>query len=153
MRISALAISVNLVTFLIFKMLSMTPGYWGEYHTTGLETVNESLNNTIGVSTWLVVCSAVSMMIASVVNAVINISISKVTAAIGFKEFALRSFTSTAIAQFVDNLLFTLMVSVPLFGWSLRQVLLCSLTGALFELVLEILFSVFGYRLARSCQK
>ena len=43
----------------------------------------------------------------------------------GFGSYALRSYLSTAIAQFVDNLTFALLVSHIFFGWSLLQCVTC----------------------------
>lgn len=147
-RISILAIAVNLLTFGIFKLVSLTPGMWGEYYSTGLPEVNEALNDTVGGSSWIVLGSALAMAASSIVNALANISVARLLRIGGFGEFAARSFISTAVAQFVDNLVFALVVSIPLFGWTLRQAILCAVTAAAFELLMEILFSGAGYRLA-----
>lgn len=148
-RISVLAIAINLLVFVIFKLVSMTPGMWGSYYATGMEEVNAALNSTIGGSSWIVLGSALAMLFSSITNSLVNMSIAALLHNDGFREFAMRSFVSTALAQFVDNLTFALVVSVPLFGWTFRQALFCSLTAAAFELLMEILFSRFGYRLAR----
>lgn len=148
-KISTLAIVVNLLAFLIFKLISFTPGMWGEYYATGLSEVNEALNRTIGGSSWIVLGSAFAMFVSSIVNSVVNISVAKCLRKDNYTSFAIRSFTSTAISQFVDNLVFALVVSVPLFGWTMKQTLFCSLIAACFELFCEICFSGVGYRLAR----
>ena len=71
----------------------------------------------------------------------------------GFGSYALRSYLSTAIAQFVDNLTFALLVSHIFFGWSLLQCVTCSLTGMLVELLCEVGFSFFGYRICRGWEQ
>lgn len=71
----------------------------------------------------------------------------------GFGSYALRSYLSTAIAQFVDNLTFALLVSHIFFGWSLLQCVTCSLTGMVVELLCEVGFSFFGYRICRGWEK
>lgn len=152
-RLSVLAIAVNLLVFLIFKLVSMTPGMWGSYYDTGMLEVNTALNKTIGGSSWIVLGSALAMLLSSITNSVVNMSIAALLRHDGYREFAMRSFVSTALAQFVDNLTFALVVSVPLFGWSFRQALFCSITAAAFELLMEILFSRFGYRLTRSWKR
>ena len=53
-KISILALAVNLFATLIFKLMSMTPGMWGEYYSTGMIEVNDGLNATFGGS-WYVV--------------------------------------------------------------------------------------------------
>ena len=67
----------------------------------------------------------------------------------GFGGFALRSYVSTFLAQFADNLIFALLVSKLFFGWTLLQCFTCALTGAAAELLFEIFFSPLGYRMSR----
>ena len=67
----------------------------------------------------------------------------------GFGGFALRSYVSTFLAQFADNLIFALLVSKLFFGWTLLQCFTCALTGAVAELLFEVLFSPLGYRMSR----
>ena len=67
----------------------------------------------------------------------------------GFGGFALRSYVSTFLAQFADNLIFALLVSKLFFGWTLLQCFTCALTGAVAELLFEIFFSPLGYRMSR----
>lgn len=148
LRISILAIVINLLTFGLFKLISLTPGMWGEYYATGLTEVNDALNGTIGGSTWIVLGSALAMAVSSAANSVTNMAIAGIMKSGGFLEFAARSSISTAISQFVDNCVFAFVVSVPLFGWTVRQAFLCSFTAAIFELVMEMVFSRAGYRLA-----
>jgi len=50
-------------------------------------------------------------------------------------------------------MVFALVVSVPLFGWSMKQVLFCSLTAMVFELSMEAVFSGFGYRMAKKWEE
>ena len=66
-----------------------------------------------------------------------------------FVSFAIRSYISTGIAQFLDNLVFAVMVSYVFFGWTPLQVITCSLTGALAELLFEIVLSPIGYRVTK----
>ena len=67
----------------------------------------------------------------------------------GFRSYAINSFSSTLIGQFVDNLVFTLAVSHRFFGWSMKQVVICAACCALFEMLCGVIFSPIGYRLAR----
>ena len=97
------------------------------------------------------IVTAFAMFVSSVVNSVVNVSVARLLRhrRDGYGTFAVRSFTSTAIAQFVDNLVFALIVSIPLFGWNMTQALTCSITAALFELLLEVCFSGVGYRMTK----
>lgn len=148
-KIAIIAILINLAVCGIFKLMSLTPGMWGEYYSTGSVLVNDSLNATIGGSWHIVLGSALAMSIASVINSLIHVSVARLIPGDGYKAFAACSFISTGIAQFADNFVFSLVVSIPLFGWSLKQAVFCSLTGALLELLMEIAFSGFGYRISR----
>lgn len=148
-RISVLAIAINLILFGIFKLVALTPGMWGAYYDTSNPAVNEALNRTIGGSSWIVIGSAAAMAVSSITNSIVNSTIGRVLRKDNFAAFAARSFASTAIAQFVDNFLFALIVSIPLFGWSVVQALTCSCAAAAFELLLEIVFSGAGYRLSK----
>ena len=78
----------------------------------------------------------------------------------GKLAFATRTYVSTFIGQFVDNLIFSLIVFTlfaPIFWdgfhWTLLQCVTCALTGAVAELLMEILFSPLGYRIASRWRK
>lgn len=152
-RLSLTAIALNLLIFLIFKLVSFTPGMWGEYYSTGSLEVNDALNRTIGGSSWIVLGSMLAMAVSAVVNSVVNVSVGRLFRKDNYGSFAARSFISTVVSQFVDNLVFALVVSVTLFGWTMRQSLVCSLTAAVFELIMEVLFSGFGYKLSKHLQR
>lgn len=148
-KISILALVINLFATLIFKVMSLTPGMWGEYYSTGMTEVNDGLNATFGGSWYVVLGSSTAMLVAAICNSFINQTIAKHLKYGGYRAFAMRSFISTGIAQFVDNLTFALIVSYHFFGWSAAQVLICSLTGAVAELLCEVIFSPVGYRVSR----
>lgn len=152
-KISVMALLINLGVCLLFKLMSMTPGMWGEFYTFGSEDVNQALNNTIGGSWYIVFGSSLAMLVSAICNSVINHSIGKRLKKDDYKAFAIRSFTSTGIAQFIDNLVFATVVSHVFFGWTWVQVLTCSLTGAAMELLGEIVLSPVGYRASRSWKK
>ena len=145
-KISLLALGINLLATLVFKLISLTPGKWGEYYSTGLTEVNDGLNATFGGSWYVVFGSSVAMLVAALCNSFLNHAIAKGLKNVGYRDFALRSFVSTGIAQFVDNLTFALIVSYHFFGWTAAQVLVCSITGAVAELLCEVVFSPIGYR-------
>ena len=148
-KISILALGINLCACLIFKLLSLTPGMWGEYYSTGMMEVNDALNATFGGSWYVVLGSSTAMLISAITNSIINHTIAKHLTYGGYKAFAVRSFVSTGIAQFVDNVVFALIVSYHFFGWTAKQVFFCSLTGAMMELLCEVVFSPIGYQVSR----
>lgn len=148
-KISILALVVNLAVCLIFKLMSLTPGMWGEYYTYGSLDVNSALNSTFGGSWYVVLGSSTAMLVSAIVNSLLNMAIAKHIKKDNFGGFALRSYVSTGIAQLVDNLVFATMVSYVFFGWSLVQVITCSITGAVCELLFEVFLSPLGYRAVR----
>ena len=93
------------------------------------------------------------MVCAAICNSLINHSVAKRLRTGGYRAFAARSFISTGMAQFVDNFVFATIVSLHFFGWSWTQVIFCSITGAVMELLCEVVFSPMGYRISESWEK
>ena len=159
MKLSVAALAVNLCVCGLFYLLSLTPGHWGEYYSyldsdpAAAQAANNALNRTVGGSWYVVLGSALAMFVSSLVNSLSNHLIAKRLKHNNFGSFALRSFSSTALAQFVANLLFATVGSHVSFGWTWTQVLVCSLTGALMELLCEVVFSPLGYRMARQWEE
>lgn len=152
-KISIMALLINLGVCLLFKLMSLTPGMWGEFYSYGSTDVNQALNNTIGGSWYVVLGSSIAMLTSSICNSILNHTIGKRLKTDDYRAFAIRSFTSTGIAQFIDNLVFATIVSHVFFGWTWIQVLTCSLTGAALELVGEIVLSPVGYRASLNWKK
>lgn len=152
-KISILALGVNLAVSILFWLVSLAPGMWGEYYSTGLLTVNTALNTTLGGSWYVVFGSSLAMLCSSFVNSHINQFIGHLTDNGTFATFALRSYVSTIIGQFVDNLVFAVVVSHTFFGWSWIQVLTCSITGAIAETLCEILLSPVGFKVASGWER
>jgi len=148
LKVSLFSIFVNLIICLFFYLISLAPGHWGQYYSENeMQIVDDVLNRTIGGTWYVVLGSAFSMMVSSAVNSLVNYLVSRCVKSRGFRNFAIRSYVSTAFAQFVDNLIFAIIVSHVFFGWSWVQVVVCACTAALFELLCEIVFSPLGYKM------
>jgi uncharacterized PurR-regulated membrane protein YhhQ (DUF165 family) len=150
---SIFALVLNLFMAGIFFLASRIPGVWGESFAADgsmLENVNPALDGTFA-GTWFVILgSSVAFIVSAVVNNFLNYGIGLLTKMRGgFGRFALRSYVSTFLAQFVDNLVFAMLVSRIFFGWTTLQCFTCAATGAVAELLFEIVFSPFGYRIAK----
>lgn len=156
-KISLVAIVVNILSAVIFKLLVMTPGHWAAYYSSPDAAVGEYINAGIDAtfgSTWYVVMgSAVAMLVSSIVNSLLNQAIGRIADRGGYKGFASRSLFSTCAAQWVDNFVFSVMVSHVFFGWNWMQVIICSTTSMIIELVLEAIFSPVGYRISDLWEK
>lgn len=150
--LSFTALLMNLMMALIFFIASRIPGVWGESYVEGSEAViNTALDNTFGGTWYVILGSSVAFAASSVLNIFLNAGIGKaLKEKKGFGVFALRSYVSTFLAQFADNLIFALLVSQLFFGWTLLQCVTCAITGAIMELLFEVLFSPLGYRMSRN---
>lgn len=154
-RLSIVAMMCNLLVCCVFWFATtVSTGNWGAFYDTGNPIVNTALDTTIGGTWYIVLGSAFAFLVSSIVNAVLNEGIGKAIRDNGsFKHYAVRSYISTFIGQFVDNLTFALVVSKIFFGWTWTQVLFCSLTGALFELLWEVILGPLSYKTVRSWKK
>ena len=152
-RLSITALLFNLLVCLIFKIASMTPGMWAAYYDSGSMAVNDALNTTFGGTWYVLLGSSIAMLVSFLFNGWLNEFIGKRLQNNSFKDFALRSYISTALAQFVDNFIFAMLVSYVFFGWTMVQVIICSLTGAFFELLCEVILSPVGYRIVTRWEK
>lgn len=149
-KLSCVAVAINLFVCMMLKIVSLIPGNWAEFYSYGNDIVNISLNNTIG-STWYVLLgSTVAFIVSSIANALINHTVGAMFKHNTFKAYAIRSYVSTLLAQFIDNFIFSLIVSHTFFGWTLLQCITCSVTGCVVELICEIIFSPIGYKVCKS---
>ena len=148
---SVLALLLNLLMAGIFFAASRIPGVWGESFVEGSEDiVNAALDNTFGGTWYVLLGSSTAFLTSAVVNNFLNAGIGRLLkSSEGFGRFALRSYVSTFIGQFTDNLVFALLVSRVFFGWTMLQCLMCAVTGAVCELVFEVVFSPIGYRISQ----
>lgn len=147
--ISAVATCINLAVCVVLFIAAKVPGNWGAYYSYEDLNVNEILNSTIGGTWYVLLGSSVAFMVSSVVNALVNVVIGWFFKCDSLGAYAARSWGSTVLAQFVDNMVFSLMVSHVFFGWSLLQCITCSLTGCLVELVCQAVFTPAGYRITQ----
>ena len=155
-QLSVLAIAINLVACLLLFAVSKIDGTWGQFFELGEQSVvNEALDNTIGGTWYVVLGSAVAFVASAVINNFTNFAIGKTFTKNpdGFGAYACRAYVSTAIAQFVDNLVFALLVSHFFFDWSIVQCVTCAATGMLVELLCEVVFSPLGYAYLKYSKK
>ena len=151
-KLSLVAEGINLIMCMIFFVVSLIPGTWSEYFTYMDENVNLALDATFAGTWFVIVGSTIAFIVSAGVNSIINMSVAKLAKHDSFKAYAARSWISTCVAQFVDNMLFATIVSHTFFGWTWLQVLMCSFTGMIVELLCEIIFSPIGYKVCRKWQ-
>ncbi len=153
-KISIVVAIINLFFCALFYLASLIPGTWGESYVDGSQMIiNQALNNTFGGIWYVLLGSSIAFLGSAFVNNFSNWLIGKVLKKDNFSSFAWRSYLSTALGQFVDNLIFALLVSHFFFDWSIIQCLTCAFTGMVVELLCEIIFSPFGYKVCKDFAK
>ncbi|MDO5154625.1 MAG: VUT family protein [Eubacteriales bacterium] len=151
-----MTVAVALINFAMAGLLAFVaaiPGNWGEYYTYENQIVNDALNSTIGGTWYILLGSMIAFVVSGIVNALVNHGIGKHLKKDNFFAYAIRTYASTMIGQFVDNMCFALIVSRNFFGWTLVQCVVCSLIGAVMELLCEIIFSPIGYSVCKKWEK
>ncbi|MBE6741789.1 MAG: VUT family protein [Ruminococcaceae bacterium] len=151
-KLSVFAMLTNLFACLVFYLVSIIP----------TKDDFSAFNTVIGGTWFILLSSTVAFISSAVINNFLNWGIGLLF----FKkqneklEFVTRSYISTFIAQFFDNLIFALLaftVFAPIywngFHWTLIQCVTCSLLGAGLELLMEIVFSPIGYCVLKGWEK
>lgn len=120
-----------------------------------------NINNGM-VTLWTLGASSLAFVVANVFNALVSkFVLLKFKKRTSFKAYATAAYISTFVGQFIDNLIFAFSFTffasrIGLWGMSPLTVLAmftCSLTGAILELVLEVIFSPIGYKIAEHWRK
>ncbi len=152
-KVAVLASAINLLTCIIFYIASIIPSAANDY---------TSLNGILGGTWFILLGSTVAFLVSAVINNFLNWLIGKAFRKNpdGKLAYAAQSYLSTFIGQFMDNLIFSVIVFVffaPIywngFHWTLLQCIMCALTGAVAELVMEIIFSPIGYLIVAKWRK
>ena len=147
--ISVHAAAINLLTCLIFFVASIIPSGANDY---------TAFDSIFG-GTWFVLLgSTVAFLTSAVINNVLNYTVGRCFRKNpdGKLAYAMRTYVSTFIGQFFDNFIFSVIVFVffaPIFwdgfSWTVLQCATCALTGAVAELIMEIVFSPVGYKISK----
>ena len=148
-KVALLASGINLLTCLIFYVVSIIPSSARDYG---------ELNRVLGGSWFILLGSTIAFLVSVVINNFLNWSIGRAFRKNpdGKLAYATQVYVSTFIGQFLDNFIFSVIVFVmfaPIywdgFHWTMLQCLTCALTGAVAELILEIIFSPVGYKIVK----
>ena len=152
-KLSIVAAGINLLAAGIFFGVSKIPGNWSAYYTYESDAVNLGLNETFGGTWYILLGSTIAFLVSAAVNSFLNYGLGKLLKKDTFGSYAIRTYISTGVGQFVDNFVFALIVSHTFFGWSMLQCVTCSFTGCILETLCEIVFSPLGYRVCKNWQK
>ena len=152
-KISILASIINLLTCFIFFIASIIPSNANDY---------TELNGILGGTWFILLGSTIAFLTSALINNILNWAITK-----SFKNnqnskkaYMVATYTSTFIGQLIDNLIFSIIVFMffaPIywdgFSWTFIQCLMCAVTGATLELIMEVLFSPIGYKVVNRWKK
>ena len=151
--VTVLAVMINLLTCLIFFVASSIPSNAGDY--TGFDGI-------FGGTWFILLGSTIAFIASAIINNGLNFMIGKAFRVHpnGKLAYAARTYISTFIGQFLDNFIFSVIVFVffaPIFWggfhWTAVQCAACALTGAVAELLMEIVFSPIGYRVTKRWER
>ena len=154
-KLSIFAMLTNLLACLIFFIVAKIPA-------TGVDADYTEFNNIFGGTWFILLSSTIAFFLSALINNFLNFAVGKLFRKNpeGKAAFFARSYVSTFIGQTADNLIFsilTFMVFAPIFWdgfhWTFVQCLTCALLGAIFELVMEAIFSPLGYFISRTWHK
>ena len=152
--LSVTALVINLFFAAFFIGASYIPGVWSQSFVEGSEGVlNTALDVTFRSSWFVILGSSVAFVASAFLNNFLNMAFGKLFQDKNFLAFSVSCYASTLIAQFADNLLFAFIVSYHFFGWTPLQCVMCAVTGAVAELLFEVVFSPIGYRLVKKMEE
>ena len=151
-KISILAAIINLLTCFIFFIASIIPSNASDY---------TELNSSLGGTWFILLGSTIAFLLSALINNFLNWMITKAFKNKNSKKsFMVASYVSTFVAQLLDNLIFSVivfMIFAPLywdgFNWTFIQCLMCAVTGATLELIMEVIFSPIGYKIVTKWNK
>lgn len=156
--LNTIAMLLSFLAAILYMLIVKIPGIWAASYSASTPEVateiNSAINATFSSAWYIVIGSAVAMFLGGLVNSLLNKLIGrKVDKHDDYKGFAIRSFISTAAGQFVDNFVFAMFVSYIFFGWTIKQVLVCSFMMMLLELAFEAVFSPVGFKLSQNWKR
>lgn len=159
-RVNLTALAISLFISGILAIVAVVPGDWSPVFDPSIEASAEALNkaaNSIMGNVWYVILgSAVASAVGLVCNGLSQgWLIKKIESKHGdrYWGFFAASAGSTIIGQILDNIVFASLISVHFFGWTWKQVLVCSIAGAIFELLIELVFTPMTYRVSKAWKK
>ena len=152
-KINILALGINLFCVGVFELVS-------RFQIGGDPEFYAAFNSTFKQTWQILTASSIAFLVSGIINNILNAGIAKLfkNDPDSKKAYYARSYGSTILAQFIDNFVFTSLAFLVFFklslgssfGWTIWTVLGSATFNAILELVMEAIFSPFGYKV---CQK
>ncbi len=152
-KVNVVALLISLFLSFMCWILSIIPTPEQDY---------SAFNSIFGGTWFILLSSGIAFLLSGFVNNALNALIHRLFKnRDGGPAFFLSSYVSTLVGQIVDNFTFsalTFMVFAPIFwgpdsAWTFVQCLTGALTGALAELLMEVVFSPIGFYITKDWKK
>lgn len=146
-KINIAAICVQLVAILLLTIGATIPWAKSSDPVDGFDTI-------FGASLWPLAAGTGAFILAIVFDSFFSkFILTRFKNRTSFRAYAVASYGSTFVGQFLDNLLFALFFTMWLPGVVTSSIWLMALVGAVLELLCQLVFSPLGYKIASNWRK
>lgn len=155
-KLNILGLITNCICVGMFQLVAAIQ--WG-----GDPSTYTAFNQTFSCTWQVFVASSIAFVLSGIVNNCINYGIGKMFRKNpkGVGAYVCRTYISGMVGQFIDNFVFTSLAFLVFFnlsigstlGWTLLTAVGAGVFGAIMEVVMEIIFSPIGYRVAKKLDK
>ena len=159
-RVNLTALVISLFVSLLLFIVSVIPGTWSpEFNYASAETataVKDSINSVMGNVWYVILGSALASAVGLIVNNITqDLILKNIEKKHGSKYigYLIAAALSTIFGQILDNFVFAAVVSVNFFNWTWLTALMCSIDGAIFELIIEMAFTPITYMISKNWDK
>lgn len=159
-RVNLTALILSLFVSALLAVVGVIPGTWSpefNYQDASIvQAVGESIDAVMGNVWYVILGSAAASACGLIVNNLTQeLILKKIEKRHGEKYlgYLLAAGLSTVFGQILDNFVFAALVSVRFFHWTWLSAFMCSLDGAIFELVVEMCFTPLTYAISKNWDK
>lgn len=140
-KVNLAAIGIQLLAIALLTIGAKIPGYcdWAEF------------DSIFGAMLWPLAAGTAAFIIGISVNAFISkFILTRFEDRTSFKSYAVASYVSTMIGQFIDNLGFALLFSVWQDWCDPSSIWMFAAVGAVVELLCQVILSPVGFKIAQN---
>ena len=159
-RVNLTALIISLFVSAMLALVGVIPGTWSpEFNYADPEVakaVGDSINQVMGNVWYVILGSAAASACGIVLNTISqDLILKKIEKKHGnrYWGYLVAAAASSFIGQIIDNLVFAALISIHFFGWSLGSADMCSLDGAILEIVIEMLFTPLTFAISKNWDK
>ena len=146
-KINIAATGVQLIAILLLTLGATIP--WADP-----STAMQGFDSIFGAAIWPLAAGTGAFVLAIVFDSFLSkFLLTRFKNRTSFKAYAVASYGSTFVGQFLDNLLFALFFSVWQPWCDPSSIWLMALAGAIVELICQVIFSPVGYKVASNWRK